>query len=74
MMRMTFSFPDELANRFLASAPSRQRSATLARLLEQELETRRQQMIASCIAANADEVLTAEMEEWQGFDDPVEKD
>jgi hypothetical protein len=36
-MRITIFLPDQLASRFLALVPNRERSATIARLLEQEL-------------------------------------
>ena len=64
--------PDPLAQRFLATVPSRERSATVARLLEQELARREQALEAVCLAANADAALVTEIEEWQGFDDGFE--
>ena len=39
-MRITISLPDHLASRFFALVSSRERSATIARLLEQELAQR----------------------------------
>ena len=68
-MRMTLSLPDHLAARFLAAVPSRRRSSTVARLLERELATHETQLERACHAANADEALVAEIEEWQSFDD-----
>lgn len=69
-MRITVSLPDHLAVRFLATVPSRRRSATVARLLERELAVHESQLERACHAANADEALAAEIEEWQSFDDP----
>ena len=69
---MTFSLPDALAQRFLASVPSRERSATIAKLLEVELAKRDHALEAACHAANADAALTAEIAEWQAFEDPEE--
>ncbi len=70
-MRITFSLPDSLAQRFLAAVPSRKRSATVAHLLEQELARREAPLEAACQAANADAALEAEVEEWQGFEDAL---
>ncbi|MBY0354555.1 MAG: hypothetical protein K2Q12_02370 [Rickettsiales bacterium] len=68
-MRITLSLPDPLARQFLAVIPNRERSATVARLLEQELKLRQSALEAACLAANADTVLQAETQEWQAFDD-----
>jgi predicted protein tyrosine phosphatase len=66
-MRITLTLPDHLAKRFLVSVPSRERSATVARLLEQELAQRERDLEAACLAANADTALTANVEEWQAL-------
>lgn len=71
-MRMTFSLPDALAQRFLANVPFRERSATIAKLLEKELARREKALEAACRAANADEALNVDIVEWQAFDDPEE--
>ncbi len=71
-MRLTISLPDQLAQKFLSTVPSRQRSATIARLLERELAQHEQSLEAACRAANADEALSAEIEEWQAFNDDLE--
>lgn len=71
-MRVTLTLPDHIAKRFLVAIPSRERSATVARLLEQELAQREQVLEAACLAANADTTLAAEIEEWQAFDDELE--
>jgi metal-responsive CopG/Arc/MetJ family transcriptional regulator len=70
-MRMTFSLPEALAQRFLAAIPFRERSATVARLLEDELAKRDKNLAAACRAANADDALNAEIAEWQSFEDDV---
>jgi hypothetical protein len=72
-MRMTFSLPDTLAQRFLASIPPRQRSATVAKLLEQELTDHERELEAACLAANKDKALNREIDEWQAFDDDIEE-
>jgi metal-responsive CopG/Arc/MetJ family transcriptional regulator len=68
-MRITVSLPDALAGRFLSAVPSRRRSATVARLLEEELARRAKGLEQACLAANADQALNAEILEWQAFDD-----
>jgi metal-responsive CopG/Arc/MetJ family transcriptional regulator len=72
-MKISLTLPDEIAHRFLALIPSRQRSAIVARLLEQELRQREQDLEAACLAANADVALAVEIEEWQEFDDDLEE-
>jgi metal-responsive CopG/Arc/MetJ family transcriptional regulator len=71
-MRMTFSLPESLAQRFLASIPPRKRSATVAKLLEKELDEQEHELEAACHAANADEALNEEIAEWQAFEDDME--
>jgi hypothetical protein len=73
-MRMTFSLPDALARRFLAGVPFRERSATIAKLLEKELAKRDKALEAACRAANADKALNADIDDWQAFDDAEEFD
>ena len=72
-MRITISLPDQLASRFLALVPNRERSATIARLLEQELAQRESALEQACLAANADPALANALEAWQGFDDNPEE-
>jgi len=68
-MRLTLSLPDSLARRFLAAVPNRQRSAVVARLIEEELARHQRRLEDACLAANADTALEAEIGEWQAFDD-----
>jgi len=72
-MRITISLPDHLASRFFALVSSRERSATIARLLEQELAQREHALEQACLAANADGALGAEIDEWQAFEDDIEE-
>lgn len=67
-MRLTLSLPDSLARRFFATVPSRQRSAVVARLIEEEVRRNQQRLEDACLAANADTELEAEIVEWQAFD------
>ena len=70
-MRITLSIPDPLGKKFLSAVPSRQRSATVARLLARELASRDKGLEDACRAANDDVLLSAEVKEWQSFDDPL---
>ena len=70
-MRITVSLPDPLAERFLALVPNRERSSTVARLLERELASRERELEEACRSANADSVLAEEVAEWQAIDDPL---
>ena len=72
-MRITISLPDHLASRFFALISSRERSATIARLLEQELAQREHALEEACLAANADAALGAEINEWQAFEDDIKE-
>jgi hypothetical protein len=70
-MRVTLSLPDPLAEKFLALVPNRERSSTVARLLEKELARREHELEQACRAANADPVLAEDVAKWQSFDDPA---
>ena len=45
----------------------------MARLLEKELAEREKTLQAACLAANEDDALASEIEEWQAFDDNQEE-
>jgi len=70
-MRMTLSIPDTVAHRFQSAVPARQRSRLITRLLELELSERDNTLAAACRAANSDNVLQREIDEWQSFDDGI---
>ncbi|ABW66254.1 hypothetical protein [Desulfosudis oleivorans] len=72
-MRITLSIPDEVAHRFQAAIPARQRSGLVTRLLEQELKKRDNSLAAACRAANRDKALEQEIDEWQAFDGGIEE-
>lgn len=72
-MRITLSIPDNVAHRFQAAVPARQRSRLVTRLLEQELSERDDTLAAACRAANRDKVLQREIDEWQSFDDGIKE-
>ena len=68
-MRMTLSIPDPLALRFQSAFPPRKRSQMVARLLEKALMEENEILAQACRAANKDEELNKEIEDWQSFDD-----
>ena len=70
-MRVTLSIPDAIAKRFRAVVPPRRRSRLVTRLIEQELAKCDDALAAACEAANSDETLAAEIDEWQAFDDGI---
>ena len=70
-MRVTLSIPDDVATRFQASVPARQRSKLVTELLLKELSKLEGALAAACINANADSKLNAEVEDWQAFEDEI---
>jgi len=70
---MTLSIPDDVADRFRSAIPPRKRSGVIVRLIERELEHRNKALAAACVAANQDELLEKEIDEWQSFDDTLEE-
>jgi len=71
-MRITLSIPDDVADRFRSAIPPRKRSGVIVRLIERELENRNKALASACVAANKDECLEKEIDEWQSFDDTLE--
>ncbi len=72
-MRMTLSIPDDIAERFRSAIPPRKRSSVISSLIERELEHRNKTLAAACLAANQDESLNRDIDEWQSFEDAVEE-
>jgi len=72
-MRMTLSIPDDIAERFRSAIPPRKRSSVISSLIERELEHRNKALAAACLAANQDESLNRDIDEWQSFEDAVEE-
>jgi len=71
--KMTFSLPEDLADRLVRRVPSRDRSRFLARALEKTLGEEDEALIRSCRLANEDpEVKTIE-EEFDGIADAIEE-
>ncbi len=72
-MRITLSIPEAVAKRFQAAIPARQRSRLVTRLIEQELARYDDTIATACRAANRDEALQNEIDEWQSFDDDIQE-
>lgn len=64
MKKVLISVPDELAARMRATIPARQRSKTIAKLIEKEITKREQSLYECAIAVEKDTKLREEMEEW----------
>ncbi len=63
-MKVLVSIPDSLYSRMTATIPPRQRSRLIAKLLEDELRKREQELYQAALAVEQDEELGAEMKEW----------
>ena len=63
-MKVLVSIPDSLYSRMKATIPSRQTSKLIARLLEDEVEKREQELYRAALAVEQDEELGAEMRDW----------
>jgi hypothetical protein len=72
-MRMTLSIPDAVAHRFQAAVPARKRSRVVTRLFEHELSEHDDSLAVACRAANRDQGLAREIDEWQAFDDRIKE-
>jgi len=72
-MRMTLSIPDSVAEQFRSKIPPRKRSHVITLLIEHELEKRNKTLAAACHAANQEQMLQKEVDEWQSFDDDSEE-
>jgi hypothetical protein len=48
----------------MANIPKRQRSKVIARLLENEIEKREQELYNAALAVEQDEELNSEMKDW----------
>ena len=63
-MKVLVSIPDSLYSRMTATIPPSQRSRLIAKLLEDELRKREQELYEAALAVEQDEELGAEMREW----------
>lgn len=74
MTKLLISMPNQLAVRMRAAIPSRQRSKTIAQLIEKEILKREQALYKCAAAVEKDAALNREMEDWDttigdGFND-----
>jgi hypothetical protein len=63
-MKVLVSIPNSLYSRMMATVPPRQRSKLIARLLEDEVKKREQELYRAALAVEQDEELSAEMKDW----------
>ena len=65
-MQMLFHIPDAIAERFKLAIPARQRSAYVARLMENSLpEETEDPLYKVALAVEEDAALNEEMKEWR---------
>ncbi len=64
-MQMLFHIPDPLAARFRQMVPPRQRSAFVAKLMEQALPEDDDPLYRLALEVERDAALNAEMREWR---------
>ena len=64
MEKILISMPDQLAIRMKAVIPTRQRSKTFTRLIEQEIEKREKALYECALAVEKDSALQQEMKDW----------
>jgi hypothetical protein len=62
-MQVTLDIPDRPAKKFFSTTPARRLRA----------ELRRKELTAACLAANRGAQLNREVESWQSFDKPAER-
>jgi hypothetical protein len=63
-VKVLVSVSDELYARMQAMIPARQRSKVVARLLEEEVRRREQELYECALAVEQDDQLQAEMADW----------
>ena len=64
MEKVLISIPEKLAIRMRAAIPARQRSKTIAHLIEQEIKKREKFLYECALAVEKDTALQEEMKEW----------
>lgn len=65
MEKILISIPQPIAKRMRVTFPARQRSTIIARLIENEIVTREQQLYNSALAVEKDSALNKEMQDWE---------
>lgn len=69
--KMTFSLPEEIADRLTKQVPARDRSRYLARVLEQNLRESDKALVRACLQANRVADARAIEREFDQLSDPV---
>ena len=69
--KMTFTLPDDLANRFVKKVAARNRSHYLAEALAQKLQERDRQLIRACEVANRDPEVQAIEKEFDAISEKI---
>ncbi len=69
--KMTFTFPEELAQRFVRRVPARVRSQYLAAALAEKLAERERNLIRACEIANEDSDVAVVERELDSLPDEV---
>jgi hypothetical protein len=64
MGKILISVPEQLVIRMRATIPARQRSKTIAHLIENEVKKREQLLYECAVAVENDDSLNKEMNEW----------
>lgn len=64
MQKILISISDQLACRMRATIPDRQRSKTIAHLIEEEIKKREHSLYTCALAVEKDQALQDEMAEW----------
>ncbi len=72
-VKMTFSVPEDLAQRFLRQVRSRDRSKYVSAALEQSLRRREEDLIRACQLANREPDVAAIEAEADALVDPIEE-
>jgi hypothetical protein len=65
MGNLLISLPEQLATRIRATIPNRQRSKTIAALIEQEVIRREQLLLACAMEVEKDQSLHEDMKVWE---------
>lgn len=63
--KILISIPQSIAIKMRATFPARQRSTIIARLIENEIATREQQLYNCALAVEKDNALNKEMQDWE---------
>ncbi len=65
MPKVLVSLPEDLVRRMRSLIPNRMRSKVIAKLLEEELARREEELYQCATEVEKDEALNKEMDEWE---------